>query len=142
MFPAQAQYRAKKVLELVHEDLCGKITPLTVAGNEYFLLMVDHRSCFMSIVLLKSNSQAPDAIKGFQLRVEAETGQRLGVLRTDRGGEFNSASFLEYCQTEGVRRQLTAPYSPQQNGVVERRNGTVVGASRSMLKAKKLPNWF
>jgi hypothetical protein len=99
----------EKVLEIVHVNLCGKITPPTPADNEFFLLMVDDRSRFMSIVLLKSKSQAPNAIKGFQLRAEADTGQSLGVLRTDRGGEFNSASFLEYCQTEGVRRQLTAP---------------------------------
>jgi hypothetical protein len=59
MIPAQAQYRAEMELELVHGDLCGKITPPTLAGNEYFLLMVDDRSRFMSIVLLKSKSQAP-----------------------------------------------------------------------------------
>jgi hypothetical protein len=64
------------------------------------------------------------------------------VLRTDRGGEFTSVEFAEYCAAEGVRQQLTAPYSPQQNGVVERRNGTVVAMARSMLKAKGLPGWF
>jgi transposase InsO family protein len=51
-------------------------------------------------------------------------------------------SFLEYCQEHGVRRQLMAPYSPQQNGVVESRNATMVGAARCMLKAKKMPNYF
>jgi hypothetical protein len=51
-------------------------------------------------------------------------------------------SFLEYYLEKGVQRQLTVPYSPQQNGVVDHRNSTVVGAARSMLKAKGLPNWF
>jgi hypothetical protein len=80
MFPAQAQYWAEKVLELVYGDLCRKITPLTPASNKYFLLMVDDRSRFMSIVLLKSKNQAREAIKGFQLRDEVETGQSLGGL--------------------------------------------------------------
>jgi hypothetical protein len=50
--------------------------------------------------------------------------------------------FTTYCAQEGVHRQLTAPYSPQQNGVIERRNAMVVGAARCMLKAKSLPGWF
>ena len=67
-----------------------------------------------------------EAIKEFQARAEGESGLKLGALRTDRGGEFTSIEFAEHCAAEGVRRQLTAPYSPQQNRVVERRNGTVV----------------
>jgi hypothetical protein len=101
-FPAQAQYRAEKVLELVHDDLCGKITPPTPAGNQYFLLMVDDKSRFMSVVLLSSKNQAADAIKSFQLKAEPETGEKLGGLRTGRGGEFNSTSFLDYCLEQGV----------------------------------------
>ena len=66
----------------------------------------------------------------------------MGALRTDRGGEFTSIECAEHCAAEGVRRQLTAPYSPQQNGMVERRNGTMVAAAWSMLKAKGLPGWF
>jgi hypothetical protein len=115
LFLAQAQYRVDAVLELMHGDLCGKITPPTPTGNQYFLLLVDERSRFMSVVLLSSKDQAPDAIKHFQLRAEAETGKKIGGLRTDRGGgEFNSADFLEYCVELGVRRQLTTSYSPQQ----------------------------
>jgi transposase InsO family protein len=64
------------------------------------------------------------------------------VLRTDRGGEFTSKEFSDYCTGDGIKWQLTAPYSPQQNGVVERRNGTVMATTRSLLKAKNLPSWF
>jgi hypothetical protein len=92
--------------------------------------------------LLGPKDQASEEIRRFQLAAEAETGQKLGGLCTDRGGEFNSTNFHEYYVERGVRWQLTAPYSPQKNGVVERRNATVVGTARSMLKAKWLPNWF
>jgi hypothetical protein len=81
-------------------------------------------------------------IKHVQAQVEAESGKKLKVLRTDRGGEFTSSSFIDYCNEVGVRRHLTAPYSPQQNGVVERRNQTVVGTARSMMKAAGMPGRF
>src|SRR6185295_3106631 len=75
-------------------------------------------------------------------RAAADSGKRLRVLRTDRGGEFTAVEFASYCAGEGVVRQLTAPYSPQQNGVVERRNQTIVGMARSMMKAKTMPAEF
>jgi transposase InsO family protein len=74
--------------------------------------------------------------------VETETGKKLRVLRTDRGGEFTLIEFGLYYAEQGVKCHLTAPYSPQQNGVMERRNQTVVGMARSMLKAKKEPAAF
>ena len=92
--------------------------------------------------LLASKDCAPAAIKRIRTATEAQTGHKLSSLRTDRGGEFTSSDFTEHCAATGVRRQLTAPYSPQQNGVVERRNQTIVATARSMLKSKGLPGYF
>ncbi|CAA0827650.1 Gag-Pol-related retrotransposon family protein [Striga hermonthica] len=142
LFPKAAKYRAADVLELVHGDLCGPITPATHGGRRYFLLLVDDCSRFMWLQLLTSKDQTAEAIKRFQARAEAESGKRLRVLRTDRGGEFTSVEFAAYCANQGVVRHHTAPYSPQQNGVVERRNQTVVGMARSMMKAKGMPAEF
>jgi transposase InsO family protein len=64
------------------------------------------------------------------------------TLRTDRGGEFTSIEFGRYCAERSVQRYLTAPYYPQQNGVVERRNQSVVTMARCMLKAKRLPGYL
>ena len=66
------------------------------------------------------------AIKKFKMRTEAESGKKLHVLRTDRGNKFTSVEFAAYCADQGVVRHHTALYSPQQNGVVERWNQTVV----------------
>jgi transposase InsO family protein len=96
----------------------------------------------MWLRLLASKGEAADAIKHFKAKVEAESGKRLKVLRTDRGGEFTAVEFATYCAEEGVERHLTAPYSPQQNGVVERWNQSIVGMARCMLKAKGLPAAF
>jgi hypothetical protein len=99
-------------LELVHGDLCGKISPHTLVGNNYFLLMVDDKSRYMSILLLPSKDRAPEAIQRFQLTREVDTRKKLNGLWTDRGGDFNLANFLDYCLEHDVRRQLMAPYSP------------------------------
>jgi len=83
-----------------------------------------------------------DEIIRLQVCAEAEAGHKLGTLRIDHGSDFTSRAFGEYCAMEGVQRHLTAPYTPQQNGVVERRNQTVLGMARSMLKAMRMPGWF
>ncbi|WVZ83577.1 hypothetical protein U9M48_030709 [Paspalum notatum var. saurae] len=141
-FPAKAKHRAERVLELVYGDLCGPISPPTPRGSKYFLLLVDDRSLYMWVKIMFSKDQAAAAIKKFQAEAKAEIEKKLGALRTDWGGEFTSVDFMEYCTKSGIRRQLTAPYSPQQNGVVERRNGTVVATARSLLKAKGLPGGY
>jgi transposase InsO family protein len=141
-FPKTAKYRAQEVLQLVHGDLCGPITPATHGGRRYFLLLVDDCSRYMWLQLLTSKDEAAEAIRRFKARAEADSGKRLRFLRTDRGGEFTAVEFASYCAGEGVARQLTAPYSPQQNGVVERRNQTIVGMARSMMKAKAMPAEF
>ena len=82
------------------------------------------------------------AIKKFKTRVEAESGKKLRVLRTNRGGEFTLVEFAAHCVDQGVGRHHTALYSPQQNGMVERWNQTVVGMARSMMKAKGMPVRF
>nr|GFD07695.1 zinc finger, CCHC-type [Tanacetum cinerariifolium] len=76
--------------------------------------------------------------KEFRQRIEMELRMRIRMLRIDRGGKFTSNEFTKYCKKNGIARELTAPYSPQQNGVVERRNRIVLSTTRSMMKAMKL----
>ena len=71
--------------------------------------------------------------------VEKETGRQIKKLRTDRGGEFLSKDFISYCEKNGIRRQLTQARTPQQNGVAERRNRTLIEKSRSMAAECNLP---
>nr|GFD01754.1 zinc finger, CCHC-type [Tanacetum cinerariifolium] len=70
--------------------------------------------------------QALSTFKEFRQKIEMEMRMKVRMLRTDRGGEFTSNEFTKYCKENGIARQLTAPHSPQQNGVVERRNRTVL----------------
>jgi hypothetical protein len=112
-FSAQAEYRARERLELVHGDLCGPIMPATPRGNRYFLLLVDDLSRYMWVAAIPSKDRVAAAIKEIQAWTEGESGVKLRALRTDRGGEFTSIEFAEYCAADGVHRQHTAPYSPQ-----------------------------
>nr|CCI55340.1 PH01B019A14.9 [Phyllostachys edulis] len=141
-FPRQASFRAKEKLELVHGDLCGPVTPATPGGRRYFLLLVDDVSRYMWAVLLDVKASAADAIKCLQAAAEAECGRKLRVLRTDNGGEFTAAEFAAYCANEGIHRHFSAPYTPQQNGVVERRNQTVVATARALLKQRGMPAFY
>jgi transposase InsO family protein len=138
-FPRATSYRAQRGLELVHADLCGQISPPTPGGKQYFLLMVDDFSRFMWIELLTTKDQALSYIKKVKASAENEIGGKLKALRTDRGGEFNSNLFTVFCNDSGIKHYTTTPYSPQQNGVVERRNQTVVEMARCMLKSKGMP---
>jgi transposase InsO family protein len=129
-------------LELVHEDLCGPVTPATPGGKRYFFLLVDDVSCYMWLVLLATKDEALVAFTAFQARAEAEAGRKIGTLRTDCGGEFTARSFTDHCTKQGVQRHFTAPYTLEQNRVVERRNQSVMGMTRNMMKAMSMPSWF
>jgi hypothetical protein len=128
----KAEYRAERRLELVHGDLCGPISPATSRGNKYFLLHVDDLNRYMWVAAIPSKDRVVAAIKGIQARAEGESGLKLKALCTDRGGEFTVTEFTHYWAAEGVHHQHTAPYSAQQNSIVEHWNGTVVATARSM----------
>lgn len=141
-FPRATAFRAEKPLELVHMDLCGPITPPTAGGKKYFLLLVDDHSRYMWVELIRSKDEALRFFKKVKALAENERGSKLLAFRSDRGGEFNSAEFSEFCEENGVKHFTTAPYTPQQNGVVERRNQTVVEMARCLLKAMAVPGPF
>ena len=138
-FPKKSSFRATEPLELIHIDICGHISPPTLGGSWYFFLIIDDFSRLTWVSMLHCKSDAFEAFKHFKKLAETEKGKKIKTLRSDRGGEFTLDEFSKYFLEYGIKRQLTAPNSPQQNGAVERKNITVVSMVRSMLKAKDLP---
>ena len=69
----------------------------------------------------------------FKEPVEKDTGNQVKALRSDNGGEYISNEFKNFCNKEGIQRELIVPHNPQQNGVIERKNRTIVGVARAML---------
>ncbi|KAE8721174.1 hypothetical protein F3Y22_tig00016637pilonHSYRG00095 [Hibiscus syriacus] len=141
-FQKKAEYRAKHPLELIHTDICGPITPESFSSKRYFISFIDDFSRKTWVHFLKEKSEAFEVFKKFKVMVEKATGRHIKAVRSDRGGEYTSTAFMEYCEEQGIRRFLTAPYSPQQNGVAERKNRTILDMVRSMLKSKKMPKEF
>lgn len=142
VFPQSTSYRATKPLELIHGDLCSPITPSTSGGSRYIFMVIDDHLRYMWTILLKEKSEAFLKFKKLKGLVEQETGEKIGTFRIDRGGEFVSTEFNSYCEIAGIRRHLTAPYTPQLNGVVERRNITLMEMARSLLKHMHMPNYL
>ncbi|KAL8100917.1 hypothetical protein AgCh_032970 [Apium graveolens] len=137
--PRKATYSASKVLQLVHGDLCGPIEPTTLGGNKYFFLLMDDISRVMWVYIIKRKDEAFGMFKKFRAQVENGAEKRIKTFRTDHGGEFNSNEFKTFYEDAGIERHFTAPYTPQQNGVVERRNRTVIKMTRCFLKEMGLP---
>jgi transposase InsO family protein len=112
LFPKQEKYRANKPLELVHDDLCGPITPATPGGQRYILLPVNDATRYMWTVFLADKSSVPESIKKIQTVAEIKCRRKLKVFHTDNSGKFTSASFAEYFASQGVERHHLAPHTP------------------------------
>ncbi|GAU13723.1 hypothetical protein TSUD_348270 [Trifolium subterraneum] len=141
-FPKNASWRATSKLELVHSDICGPINPTSNGGSKYFITFTDDVTRKTWTYPLKDKASAFDCFKKFKALIEKESDCTIKCLRTDRGGEFTSSKFNEFCSEHGIKRQLTAAYTPQQNGVSERKNKTLLNMVRSMLVGKCVPKLF
>ena len=134
-FPEHAPKTGRHILDLIHADICGPIRPVSAGGKRYFLPFIDDASRRAEVYLLKSKSSAEvlDCFKRFKQKVELATGRKIRILRTDGGGEFCSQEFEKFLDNNGIQHQKTTPYTPQQNGIAERFNRTIMEAVRAML---------
>jgi transposase InsO family protein len=111
-------------------------------GSKYFITFVDEHTRMMWLYTIKLKSEALEVFKKFKVLTETESGKSIKTLRTDGGGEYTSKSFEEFCCNEGISHEVTSPYTPQHNGLAERRNRTILDMARSMLKQKNMPHMF
>ncbi|KAL2324779.1 hypothetical protein Fmac_023837 [Flemingia macrophylla] len=107
-FPVRSSWRASHILQLVHVDICGPIKPASNSKKRYLLTFIDDFSRKTWVYFLAEKSEAFTVFKSFKLHVEKATDMSLKGLRTDRGGEFTSQEFNNFCHTHGVQRQLTS----------------------------------
>lgn len=138
-FPKITLHRATKPLQLLHADLWGPAPVPSYSGARYFLSIIDDFSCKNWNYFLHRKGEAFDTFRTFQRMVENETGLHVISIRTDRGGEFTSKAFQDYCHKHGIQRQLTVACTPQQNGVVDRRNRTLLETARCLTSHQNLP---
>ena len=131
--------RSTELLSLIHTDVCGPM--LTQARNDfsYFLTFIDDHSRYGHVYLLKYKSEVFEKFKEYKSEVENQLGKSIKVLRSDRGGEYLSQEFQDYLKENGILSQWTPPYTPQLNGVFERRSRTLLDMVRSMMSHANLP---
>ena len=114
------------LLELVHSDVCGKISETSIGGAQYFLKFTEDKSRYSWVYILKTKDQVFNYFLEWKALVEKATKRKIKTLKTDNGGEYTSTRFQDYLKAEGIRHELTVLKTPQQNGIAERLNRTLV----------------
>ncbi|KAI7958287.1 hypothetical protein MJO29_006504 [Puccinia striiformis f. sp. tritici] len=132
-----------RILECVHMDLCGPISPASRGGNRYFLKIIDGFSKFRFIYPMRCKSQTFHIFLSFLNQVENSTNLRLQSVVSDNGGEFVNHQFSKLYSEKGIIHHTTAPYTPQQNPFVERGNRTTIEKARALLLASGMSlDWW
>ncbi|GJY81046.1 retrovirus-related pol polyprotein from transposon TNT 1-94 [Tanacetum coccineum] len=129
-------------LELLHMDLCGPMRVASINGKKYILVIVDDYSRYTWVYFLHSKDETPEIIKKFIAQAQLNYKAKVCKIRTDNGTEFKNATLKAHYEKLGIMQQFSTARTPQQNGVVERRNRTLVEAARTMLIFSRLPEFL
>lgn len=134
--------RAVNVLDLIHSDVLGPISTASFGGARYLLTFVDDCSRKVFVFPMKAKSQVFDLFASFKQFVETQQGRRIKVFRSDNGTEYCNRNFAEFTKKHGIHHQKTVPYTPEQNGVAERMNRSLIEKVRCMLLDASLSKVF
>nr|GFC72141.1 integrase, catalytic region, zinc finger, CCHC-type, peptidase aspartic, catalytic [Tanacetum cinerariifolium] len=137
--PPKPVPNSRQRLHLLHMDLCGPMRNSRINGKRYVLVIVDNYSRYTWVHFLRSKDEAPEVIIKFLKRIMVLLQSPVIIIRTDNGTEFKNQVLKEYFDTVGISHQTSSVRTLQQNGVVERRNRTLVEAARTMLIFSRAP---
>ena len=138
----EREEKSANLLDIVHADVCGPMHTQSLNGARYFLTLIDDHSGWCELFFLRKKSEVATKFAEYLKMAETHTGCKLKFLQSDNGTEFCNSSMDTILKEKGIRRRLTAPHTPQQNGVAERRNRTLVDSARCMLIQSGLPPSF
>ena len=120
-------------LQLVHSNVASPFRIRSLRGGRYFLTFIDDYSKKTWVYFLSSKAHVLEKLKIYHQEAERISGKKIDILRSDNGGEYTSKAFSSYCQSFGILRQLSQPYTPQHNGIVERKNRNIINIVRCLL---------
>ena len=132
----------KQCLELVHMDLIGPNRTISLGGCTYCLVMVDDYNRYTWVIFLKSKNETFPEFARLMRKIQNQKEVVIKIIRTDNGTEFRKSHFEEYCDSLGIDHNFSAPRTPQQNGVVERKNITLEEMARTMMGEYSTPKYF
>jgi transposase InsO family protein len=128
--------KAEGALELIHSDVCGPMPSSPISGYVYYVSFIDDYSRKTWIYFLKSKDEVFSKFKEFKALIENLFERKIKILRSDNGGEYTSKEFVSFCRDVGIKRELTTPYNPQQNGVAEKKNRMIMEAVKTRFTIK------
>ena len=137
--PKVTTHHASKILELIHSDVRGPFRVQSTGGAKFFVTFIDDFSKKIWIYFISHKSHVLAKFQQFVHFIETSTRKRIQKFRTDNGGEYTSKAFHDFCSVKGISRELIPPYTPQRNGVAERRNRSLLDITRCLLLDKSLP---
>lgn len=140
-FPKVSE-KKKNRLECIVSDVCGPMQTRTISHAKYFITFTDLFSGYTEVSFMKSKDESAEKTMQFIEKLKTQLGEKPKVFRSDRGGEYLNLKLQQYLKDEGIEFQCTVSYSPQQNGVAERKNRTLMEAARTLLIESELPNKF
>lgn len=130
------------VLDCVVSDVCGPLSTQSIGGNKYFVTFIDLYSRYSEVYFIKKKSDVTGVTINFINKLKTQMERKPKILRTDRGLEYLNSELQNFLEKEGIQTQCTVGYAPEQNGVAERKNRTLMEAARSMLSSASLPKQF
>jgi transposase InsO family protein len=125
-------------VELIHSNICEMNDVLIKGGQRYFITMIDDASRYCYVYLLKTKDEALNCFKTYKTEAENQLEKNIKCFRSDRGSEYFSNEFDLFCAEHGIIHEMTLPYSPQSDGVDERKNHTLTDLVNSMLETAGL----
>lgn len=132
----------QSILDCVVSDVCGPLNVESYDHFRYFITFTDVCSRYSEVYFLKTKAEADIKVKYFVEKMKTFFGKKPKILRSDRGGEYMSNRLQEYLANEGIQFQSTVGYAPQQNGIAERKNRTLMEAARTVLADSGVPKCF
>ncbi|KAJ3531725.1 hypothetical protein NM688_g7534 [Phlebia brevispora] len=131
-----------RVLHCIYSDICGPMPTVSRQGFNSFLTFIDGNSHLVKVELIRTKDEMFGHTKAFIERAEVETNKKVNFFRSDGGGEYGSQHMADYLKSKGIHHEKTTAYTPQQNGVAERMNRTLVEMARCLLHDAGLPNKY
>lgn len=143
-YPKVCQYQTSYIGERIHSDVCGPMSYSSLGGARFITTFKDEFSGRTGVFFMKNKSEMPSHFESFRTMLENQTGNKIKTLRTDSAGEYESGKFTSRLAELGIKHETSAPYSPQQNGVAERENRTLLEMARCMIHSSKtkIPLWI
>jgi transposase InsO family protein len=132
----------ERPLELLHMDLFDPIAYISIDGSKYCIVIVDDYSHFTWVFFLQEKSQTQETLKRFLRQAQNEFELRIKKIRSGNGTKFKNSQIKGFLEEEGIKHEFSSPYTPQQNGVVVRKNRTLLDMARTMLNEYKTPDLF